>query len=253
MKNYQETLIILHGWQSSKEKWQKVKQGLEQQGIKVIVPDLPGFKKETVLDKSWDLDDYTRWLKNFITETSPDLDKGFFLLGHSFGGRVLIKFAQKYPEKIKGLIFVSSAGIKQYNTGMYNRPALKVARVGKKFSFLPFYSLVRKFFYRYILRRMDYIRAEDRSFLKETFKKIIDEDISLYLKYIKFPTLIIWGEKDDITPISDAYFINKRIANSQLEVLKGVGHIPHLKNSDLLVEKIQSFIGSFDKSKNPQL
>ncbi len=46
MQNCQDTIIILHGWGSSKEKWQEVKENLEKQGLKVIVPDLPGFKKK---------------------------------------------------------------------------------------------------------------------------------------------------------------------------------------------------------------
>ncbi|MBT9151488.1 MAG: 2-succinyl-6-hydroxy-2,4-cyclohexadiene-1-carboxylate synthase [candidate division WS2 bacterium] len=54
-----KTLIILHGWQSSKEKWQKVKQALENNELKVIVPDIPGFKKKTMLNQAWGL-------KNFI-------------------------------------------------------------------------------------------------------------------------------------------------------------------------------------------
>jgi len=98
-----KTLIILHGWQSSKEKWQKVKENIES--------DLPGFKPETQLKEPWSLDDYVDWLKDF----SQTKEK-FFLMGHSFGGRVAIKFALRYPEKLYGLILVSAAGIKKKNS-----------------------------------------------------------------------------------------------------------------------------------------
>ena len=48
-----KTLFILHGWQSSKEKWEKVKEKLEENKIEVIIPDIPGFLD--VLDKSLEI------------------------------------------------------------------------------------------------------------------------------------------------------------------------------------------------------
>ena len=225
-----KTLIILHGWQSSKEKWQKVKENIEDEGIEVVIPDLPGFKPETELPKPWSLDDYVEWLNNF----SQGREK-FFLLGHSFGGRIAIKFASKYPQKLYGLILVSAAGIKK------EKPAIsKIAPILRNFSFLPGYNFFRRFFYCYILRKTDYL--ETSGALKETIKNILEEDLIPFLKEIRVPVLIIWGEKDKITPLSDAYLMRKEIKFSQLEILNGIGHTPHLENPELLAEKIKEFI-----------
>ena len=224
-----KTLIILHGWQSSKEKWQKVKENIESDEIEVIVPDLPGFKPETELKKPWTLDNYVEWLKDF----SQDKEK-FFLLGHSFGGRVAIKFASRYPEKLYGVILVSAAGIKkEYKIS-------KITPFLKKFSFLPGWQFFRKIFYRYLLRKTDYLLIEGP--LKQTFKNVIEEDLTSLLKEIKVPVLIIWGEKDKITPLSDAYLIKKEIKFSQLEILPDLGHTPHLENPELLAQKIKEFL-----------
>lgn len=253
-----KTLIILHGWQSSKEKWQKVKEKINENGscpVKVLVPDLPGFKKETALDKPWNLDDYVEWFKNFSSKTCPERAlrvtkppsvqapraEGFFLLGHSFGGRIAIKFAQKYPEKIKGLILVSAAGIKP-KKNLCHRLISACAKIGRRFTFLPFYSFFREIFYKYILRRTDYIKAEKFPYLKETFKNIIKEDLKEYFSKIKVPTLIIWGGKDKITPVSDAYLMNQKILNSKLQILQGIGHFPYIENPKLLCQKIKDFI-----------
>lgn len=232
-----QILIILHGWGSSKEKWQEVKENLENQGLKVIVPDLPGFKKETKLKNPWNLDDYIDWFKEFSSEISEP----FFLLGHSFGGRMAIKFAAEHPEKLKGLILVSAAGIipkKSFSPSFIS----KMAKAGNKFSFLPFYSFFRKVFYRFILRRTDYIKSEEIPNLKETFKKIISEDLISYFSKIKTSTLIIWGEKDKMTPLSDAHLMNEKIPNSKLEILKNIGHSPHRKAPKILAEKILNFV-----------
>ena len=233
MSNCQDKLIILHGWQSSKQRWEKVKTILrERQDI--IIPDLPGFEKETRLERVWDLDDYIKWFEKF------SLDKGkFFLLGHSFGGRMAIKFAIKHPEKIKALILVSSAGIKP---DIKHKNFIKYFSFFKKISFLPFYNFFRKIFYKYILRVTDYLKAENIPYLKDTFKNVIAEDLEKYFSEIKVPVFIIWGDKDKLTPISDAYIMNKKIKNSKLEVLKNIGHSPHIEIPEILAEKIKKYI-----------
>lgn len=229
MRNGQ-SLIILHGWQSSKEKWNKVKEIIEKGGVEVIIPDLPGFKEENKLERAWNIDDYVNWLKDF----SQDKER-FFLLGHSFGGRISIKFASKYPEKLKGLIFVSSAGIKNQK-----RPVSKFVPLLKRFSFLPGYSFLRKAFYKFIIRKTDYLYVD--GMLKETFKKVISEDLAPILSQVKVRTLILWGQKDKITPLANARLMNERIGESRLEILEGIGHTPYLEDPEGLAEKILTFI-----------
>ena len=102
-------LLILHGWGSSSDSWIKVQETLAEKGYKVIVPDFPGFGKSITPREPWGIDDYTGFIFNFVKETKL---KDFFLLGHSFGGRVSVRFASLYPEKIKSLILCDSAGIK---------------------------------------------------------------------------------------------------------------------------------------------
>jgi pimeloyl-ACP methyl ester carboxylesterase len=228
-----KTLIILHGWQSSQERWEKVKKEIKKEGIDVIVPDLPGFKTETELDNPWNLNDYVGWFKEFSQHK-----RNFFLLGHSFGGRIAIKFSTKYPNKIKGLILVSSAGIKPKKSFLVSifLPILK------KLSFLPGYQFFREFFYKYILRKTDYLKV--KGVMKETFKKIIEQDLSPELSKIKVPTLIIWGRNDKSTPLSDAYLIKEKIKNSKLEILENVSHAPHLEIPEKLSQTIIEFLKS---------
>lgn len=235
-----KTLLILHGWQSSKEKWQAVKELAEKSGIKVIVPDLPGFKKENTLSRPWDLNDYVEWTRKFIRQNTSGQ---IFLLGHSFGGRIAIKFVVKYPEKLSGLILVSAAGITP-------RPKIKIAifsifsKIGHVIFSLPilkcFQPLAEKFTY-FLAGEKDYYFIQNQ-FMKQTFKNIISENLNDLLLKIKTTTLIIWGEKDKMTPLQDAYVMNKKIKNSKLEILKNIQHLPYLESPVLLSEKIINFI-----------
>ena len=59
-------LLILHGWGSNSERWQKVGELLAKNGIKVIIPDLPGFGKSQKPSRAWGLDDYCEFAGEFI-------------------------------------------------------------------------------------------------------------------------------------------------------------------------------------------
>lgn len=222
------TLFVLHGWRSSKEKWERVKERLEKKGIEVIIPDIPGFKKD--LERPWNLDNYVNWFFNFSQKREK-----FFLLGHSFGGRIAIKFAVKFPEKLEGLILLSSAGIKR-KASFFIRFFKKL----KVFSFLPGFPFLRKIFYKFVLRKTDYLKVKGN--LKETFRNVISEDLTPFLEKIRTKTLILWGEKDKVTPLADGYLMKKKIKDSELEIFKDLSHTPHLENPQLLSEKILNFI-----------
>ena len=241
-----ETLIILHGWQSSKERWAVVKEKIETEGCEVIVPDLPGFKKENELKRVWNLNDYVKWTKEFIERVcSERLKRGekIFLLGHSFGGRIAIKFAVRYPELITGLILCDAAGVSP-------RPKLRVAffaflsQIGNLIFSLPVLKYLRplaKRFIYFLIGTRDY-RFIQGPLMKETFQRVIGEDLTSLLSQIKVPTLIIWGDRDRMTPLRDAYLMKKEIPDSKLEVLEGFSHVPHLENPKLLSCKIVNFI-----------
>ncbi|MFA5878528.1 MAG: alpha/beta hydrolase [Candidatus Staskawiczbacteria bacterium] len=225
-----QNLIILHGWQSSKEKWQAIKEEIEKKGIRVIAPDLPGFKEGTRLSKPWTFDDYIAWLTNFIS--SENLSEPFFLLGHSFGGALAAKYALQNPSRVGKLFLVAASCVRRKT--LKRRVLAYFSKFIKKFSFLPLYSLFRKATYKFIIRNSDYIHAE--GFLEDTYLNVIKEDLSPVLHSIHVPTVIIWGDKDDTTPIRDGRFISKEIANSKFELIHGADHRLNTKNPDELVK-----------------
>ena len=69
--------------------------------------------------------------------------------------------------------------------------------------------------------------------MRNTFINIINEDLTKYYKLIKTNTLIIWGEKDQDTPLKDAVIINKLIRSSALIIYKKRGHFSYLEEIPL--------------------
>lgn len=238
-----QTLIILHGWGSAGQNWQGVGQALESDELKVLTPDMPGFGQSPLLSSAWSVKDYVEWLYDYCEKRNISQ---FFLFGHSFGGRIAIKFAAKYPKKLKGIILCSSAGIKPKKNKILHCTNIAVARFVQwlRIEKIPVvkdvWQFLRKFFYRFILRKTDYLKAQ--GIMEQVFKNVIEEDLTPYLSQIKAPTLILWGKKDKMTPVKDAYLMHQKISNSRLQILENIGHSPHLESPRLLAEKIREFI-----------
>lgn len=238
-------ILVLHGWGGSSDSWIPVQKILAEKGYQVLVPDFPGFGKSITPPESWGMEDYMQWLKSFIEEirkTHEEFSGSFYLIGHSFGGRVAIKFVTEYPDRIKRLILCDSAGIKP-KPGLKTKMIFWLARIGNAV-FTPkhlqrFKDSARNLFYIF-LRNRDYVKANGT--MRKTIKKVLDEDLLEDLSKIKTKTLIIWGSSDKMVPVKYAYIFKDKIANSKIEILPKIGHSPHLETPEKLSEIILNFI-----------
>src|SRR3989339_22988 len=149
-------LVILHGWGASAKSYDKLKPLLEQKGISVFVFDLPGFGSEPAPPSAWAVDDYVEWVREKIvnieknanqTSSQPTPyqvggEKRIALFGHSFGGRIAIKLAARYPEKIEKLILCDAAGITPRPKAALNLFRI-ISVVGKAIFSLPILNYIK--------------------------------------------------------------------------------------------------------------
>ncbi len=237
-------LVILHGWGATVKSYDRLKPLLEQGGNSVVIFDLPGFGKAAPPPCAWSVDDYADWVLRYLD--AAGLQK-YYLFGHSFGGRIAIKIAAGPSEKLAGLILCDAAGVTP-------RPKTKIAlfgflsKIGNAIFSLPLLNfskpIARKFVY-WLSGERDYHYLQG-DVMRETFRTVLVEDLTSFLPKIHTPTMVVWGEKDKMTPLSDAHAINRGIANSKLEILKNIGHNPHLEAPEKLAAIIDKFIKSFD-------
>lgn len=226
-------VLVLHGWGSDAGKWQETAQLLSQHNICVIIPDLPGFGNSGQPSSPWSIDQYVEWVKDFC-EGVPELKSDFYLLGHSFGGAVAAKFSIKYVQKVKKLFLLAAAAIRKRT--IKKQVLRRVSKLAKIFSFLPFYPLAKRAFYRFVVGGNDYLKAD--GVMKETFLKAISDDLSQKLSFIKVPVVVFWGDKDDTTLVEDAHWMNKKIPKSTLVIIPGADHAPYLHMPEVLVQNI---------------
>ena len=225
-------IVILHGWGSSSRSWEMVAETLEADGFSVFVPNLPGFGGTKPPKKNWGTNEYGEWVVKYIEMINRE---NIILLGHSFGGRVAIRLAaQNRINGVIGLILVGAAGIRHYNSR--EQVASWAAKRAKTLKAIPGYGYLRWFFYRFILRKKDYFEA--RGIMREVLKRVVEEDITPLLKDIKLPTLIIWGERDKMTPLEDGYLMSQKISDSSLKIVPNAGHALNLEKPNELAEII---------------
>ncbi len=207
-------IYILHGWAYSLEKWEKFADLLRQSGFEPIFLKIPGLTLKS--DKVWDLEKYSKWLDEKVGNSKV------ILLGHSNGGRIAAYFAYKYPTKVEKLILIDSAGIYHKELLLEVKRFLfgTFAKVGKKFTSS---ETLKKFLYN-LAGEKDYQAATSN--MKQSMLNLIKVDLVPYLKKINIPVLIIWGENDRITPLSDAKVMRNLIKNSKLEIIKEAKHSP---------------------------
>lgn len=232
-------LLILHGWGSNSFRWQKVKELLEEKGIEALILDLPGFGAAPSPDQPWSRADYLSWILQKVKQKNW---KRFNLLGHSFGGGLAVKIAAENPILVGKLILVAPAVIRRKNIKTYLFYWL--AFLGKKIFSLPGLKMIaplaEKLIYKLAGTR-DYYVAD--KMMKETMKKIDkEENLESFLEKIKVSTLILWGEKDDILPLKDAYYLKEKIRNSELKTIPKIKHSPHREAPEELAQAIISFL-----------
>jgi len=232
-------LIILHGWGSSIDSWKNVASALGEGDIKVFILDLPGFGQTPEPPSAWNTSDYVEFVKKFARELG--LQK-FNLAGHSFGGQLAITYATQYPQDIRKLILIAAARIMKRRK-LRVKLFLVVTKIGNLIFALPPLALLRplvqKIWYK-ITGERDYYHASNR--MREVFK-LVGEEVGSRLESVSVPTLILWGDQDEATPVADARIIHEKIRNSQLYIFPGEGHDLNLKKPRDLAQKIIEFIG----------
>lgn len=231
-KGGKKELIFLHGWGNSSKTFKNQVEFLKDK-YHIYLIDLPGFGKSNEQLNPYNLDDYVNLITCFVKEKEINNP---ILIGHSFGGRVIIKYLQKY--NVEKIILIASAGIKNKKS-MKKRIKIIIYKLKKKW-----YQITKNYVnYNYLIKTSgstDY--QNSTKILKETMVKILNEDLTKSLKNINAKTLLIWGKKDQETKIEHAYLFKKLIKNSTLTIFENAGHFVHQEEKDNVNEIIKNFI-----------
>ena len=265
--------VLLQGWGTCYGLYDPVA-ALIGDRFKVVQFDLPGFGASEEPKEPWSVEDYADFFLDFLHAMKID---ECMLIGHSYGGRIILKLTgdPKYAGKIvtqrpdaRGtvgregdrdgmespivvprLILIDSAGILPVRTPEQKRRQLSYKMLRKVFANKVIYWLFPEIIDDWRSRQgsEDYRRASE--IMKGTLVKSVNEDLTYCLPGIRQDTLLIWGENDTATPMRDAHVMEEKIPNSGLAVIPGTGHFSFAENPALFAQIMNAFVK--DKRTDP--
>lgn len=221
-----EDILLLHGWGQNIE-MMKILGDKFSDRFRITIIDFPGFGNSSRLTSPWNMNDYVNMLEEFIKEVKI---KKPIIIGHSFGGRVAIKYSSRNP--IKKLVLFGSPCIRHTNN------SFKV-KVFKFLKVLPIIGEIGEFMKKFI-GSDDYRNATP--VMRETLVNIVNEDLSKYAMEIEEPTLLMWGDNDLAEPVESARELEKIMLDAALIVLPG-SHYMYIEQLPSVEKILNEFFG----------
>ncbi len=236
-----DVVLMLHGWASNASLFNS-QINLLKSKYRVIALNLPGHGGSDEPSYPFCVDDFARFVIDFLKEMK--ITK-LTLLGHSVGGRVIIKMLsyKDLPLEIDRVVLVDSAGIKPVRSGKVTMKS----RIYKALRMIFGNKLVQTIFpsgINYIKTKFgseDYRNATPM--MRDTLVKIVNEDLTNILECNDKDTLLIWGKNDTSTPVADGKFMESKMKKSALVVIDNAGHFPFLEQQFLFNKIIASYFG----------
>ncbi len=197
----------MHGYLSSKEAF-SAQLAYFSRFYRVTALDFLGFGKSAPLEEPFSVGDYAAWTAEVLRLLNVEKPH---VIAHSFGCRVAVKMAAENPSAFDKMVLTGPAGV-ILKRGVSYRIKVKT------------YRLCRRFFPRFAERKFG--SAEYRSLspvMKESYKKIVNEDLRACAKRIENPVLLVEGEEDKTTPLKEANAYLACLKGGRLKIMQG-GH-----------------------------
>jgi pimeloyl-ACP methyl ester carboxylesterase len=214
-------ILLLHGWGGSIESMGLIFDDFARDHT-VVAFDFPGHGESSLPPQAWGVADYAESVRRVMDALHIHRPH---IIAHSHGGRVTIKLATLHPDRVGKLVLVDSAGVRPPRSWHYYGRLL-LAKGGK---YLAKYcgsigAMARERIYRAVASK-DYANAGP---LRDTFVKLVNDDLTPILSQIASPTLLVWGADDMETPLSSARVMERLIPHARLVVFQNAGHFSYL-------------------------
>lgn len=252
------TLLLLHGMAGSSLAWRDVAPVLADR-FSFVAPDFMGHGRSAKPMGDYSLGAHAAGIRDLLGVL--DVQRAT-IVGHSFGGGVAMQLAYQHPELCERLVLVDSGGLGRDVSPILRLLTLPGAELVLPALFPPVVkpwgdALARRLF-RLGVRSprsaevwhayASLTDAETRRAFVRTVRSVIDpggQSVSamdrLYLAST-VPTMIVWGDRDQIIPVHHAHAAHDAIPGSRLEVIEGAGHFPQVEQPERFAEVLVDFV-----------
>jgi pimeloyl-ACP methyl ester carboxylesterase len=242
-------IILLHGFGSSLETWQPWADSLSK-SYRVVRLDLPGCgisDPDSTGDYS---DDRALAILRHLMEALSI--KQAVLIGNSMGGRIAWRFTAAFPDRVTKLVLISPDGFASPGFSYGKRPKVPAALQLMKY-FLPkalmrpnlaaAYADPSKLSEATVDRYYDLLLTTgNRAAMIDRLRQTVLEDPIPLLKTVSTPTLLLWGEKDQLIPYANSADYVRVLPNARLVSFPDLGHVPHEEAPAESLKPLESFL-----------
>lgn len=196
-------IVYLHGWGCDGSFFMPIAKRLS--GFNNVMVDFNGFGKSPPPPESgWTVERYASELYLFFLQYNL---QNAVIVAHSFGCRVALVFAAKYPQLVSKMLLYAPAGMRRFSPRRMARVlAFKLGRLLRS-------NDASK------LGSSDY--KDCTSVMKNTFVKVVNDDLSRFAKRVLCPTLIVYGDADKQVSLWQVKKLRRLVRKSQLTVIGG--------------------------------
>lgn len=245
-----EPLVLLHGMSNNAQSWKKQMKEL-QEYYTVIAWDAPGYGQSSDPKEEFRyFSQFADVLKGFIEGLNYD---SIYLLGHSMGAAIALDFAHLFPQMVKALIISDATRGSAALSKEENESRLQ-SRLTAIETMEP-HEIAK--------RRVTALLAPQASEeVREDAEKIMSQirlagyravAYSLYhvnqmdfLSSISKPTLVICGELDSVTPVSESRIFHENIPDSELVIIPGTGHLCYQEDPVSFNRHVMNFLKKYN-------
>lgn len=208
-----QDLVFLHGYLSSKEAFSAQIEYFSK-FYRVSALDFLGFGASPALKEPYSVDDYAEWTRNALRALNV---KKPHLIAHSFGCRVAVKLLANHGDEFSKSLLTGAAGVNR-KRGLSYRVKVKT------------YRLVKRWFPTFAERKFG--SEEYRSLspvMKESYKKIVNEDLRSLAEKIENEVLLVQGKDDQTTREKEVREYLVRLKRGKMVQMDG-GHFAFLEH-----------------------
>jgi len=254
------TLILIHGFRGTHHGLLKIAEQLPE--YRLIIPDLPGFGVSEALLSGHSIDDYVEWLYHFRQIVDPSTPSSY-IVGHSFGSIIVSHYGALHPSTVNKLTLINPIGAPalEGEQRLLTQLAILYYWLGRKLparaarawiSLKPITKVtsitMRKTKDREVRKFIDeqhythFSTFANPTQLSEAFKTSVSHDVSQVADHLTMPTLMIVGEKDDITALTKQHELHAKLSDGELVIIPDVGHLTHYETPGQVANAIRNFI-----------
>lgn len=242
-------LLFLHAFPFSAEMWRE-QINLFSENFYCLAPDLPGFGESPLPDHAVTFESYVDAVLKYLEESK--IDKSIWC-GLSMGGYLALRMYGRSPEHCRALVLCDTKAGADGNEAKLKRwGALQMLQKSRdEFVEAQWTALTGE-------------SSKKNDILKSRFETLIAKvddggiasglvalatrtDSTPNLSEIRVPTLIMVGEEDKVTPVSESEAMAQAIAGSELKILSKTGHLSNLESPHAFNDHLSTFLKALDK------